>query len=266
MFNCENRNICAENITVGDVPCIRFYPSKSSGFKAPFATLLYYHGWSSQKENQTLIAHLFASLGFQVLVPDAIHHGERGKFNDYDKAFCRNLFLTIMQNLAEFPLLLNHLTEQCGADKNAVAVAGNSMGGFTAAGIFTHNSAVKTAIVFNGACDWENSVLYMEKKGKTQPLYRSAAVKKANPAYNMEKIINRPLLLMHGTKDAFVPYAVQKQFYKKASALYKNPDKIVFIGVERMNHYISVQMLSHAASWLEKELKGKDVFYGTKRY
>lgn len=69
-----------------------------------------------------------------------------------------------MQNLAEFSVLKDYAVKNCNADKNRIAVSGHSMGGFTTAGIFTHNPSVKTAVVFNGACDWQNAILQIEKE------------------------------------------------------------------------------------------------------
>lgn len=68
-----------------------------------------------------------------------------------------------MQNLAEFSVLKDYAVKNCNADKNRLAVSGHSMGGFTTAGIFTHNPSIKTAVVFNGACDWQNAILQIEK-------------------------------------------------------------------------------------------------------
>ncbi len=254
MNKYKNRNVIEENLKIESIPCLRFCPASESGFKSPFPTVIYYHGWSSEKNKQKFIGYVFASLGYQVILPDAINHGERNKFDDYDKALNKNFLPTIMKNLEEFPAIQNYAIENCSADKNKIAVAGHSMGGFTTAGIFAHNESVKTAIVFNGACDWQNAVLQIEKDYDEAHIEFDDQTKKADPAQNISKIADRPLFLLHGMKDSLVSYKIQKQFYDSLLPLYKNKENLRLMSVERMNHYISVQMLDEAILWLEKHL------------
>lgn len=86
MGKYKNQNIIEERIEIEGIPCLRFYPSETSGFVWPFPTVFYYHGWSSEKNKQKLIGYVFSTLGYQLILPDAVHHGERNKFEDYDKA------------------------------------------------------------------------------------------------------------------------------------------------------------------------------------
>ncbi|QEJ96070.1 prolyl oligopeptidase family serine peptidase [Treponema phagedenis] len=250
-----NQNIIEEKIVINGIPCLRFYPSETSGFAQPFPSIIYYHGWSSEKNKQRILGYVFANLGYQILVADAMHHGERDRFKNYDETL-NNFFLpTIMQNLAEFPILQKYLIDNCKADKNRIAVAGHSMGGYTTAGIFTHNHTVKTALVFNGACNWQGAVRETEEKYKDRGVHIvfDAAARQADPANNIEKIINRPLFLLHGMSDSFVSYKVQKQFYDTLQPKYADTSKIKLMSIERMDHYISIQMLDEAIDWLQKE-------------
>ena len=254
MGKYKNQNIIEERVEIEGIPCLRFYPSEISGFVQPFPTVFYYHGWSSEKNKQKLMGYVFSTLGYQVILPDAVHHGERNKFEDYDKALNEFFLPTIMQNLAEFSVLKDYAVKHCNADKNRLAVSGHSMGGFTTAGIFTHNPSVKTAVVFNGACDWQNAILQIKKEYDEAHIEFDEATKKADPAQNIGKLLNRPLFLLHGIKDSLVSYKIQKQFYDSTLPLYKNKELLRLMSVERMNHYISIQMLDEAILWLGENL------------
>lgn len=257
MNNYNNQNAIEEKLNINGIPCLRFYPALSDDSQSPFPTIIYYHGWSSCKDKQRIIAYIFATLGYQVLMPDALYHGERSTFKDYDAVLGKFILPVIMQNIKEFPILRNYIIDCCHADKNRIAVAGHSMGGYTSAGIFTHNSDVKTAVVFNGACDWQNTMLQLEKNYKGLHIDFDESAQKADPGKNIHKIIDRPIFLLHGINDAIVPYNTQKRFYDKIRPMYKNKSKIRFMGVERMNHYISVQMLDEAINWLYTEMTDK---------
>lgn len=49
----------------------------TSGEKAK-GVVLFYHGWSSQKEFQAVRGRILASYGYDVIIPDAVNHGHRG--------------------------------------------------------------------------------------------------------------------------------------------------------------------------------------------
>ena len=76
----NNENIIEENANIRGIPCIRLVP----GWKSkPLPTIVFYHGWSSAKENQRFRGFILSNLGYQVIIPDAIYHGERNPI-DYD--------------------------------------------------------------------------------------------------------------------------------------------------------------------------------------
>lgn len=103
MGKYKNQNIIEEHVEIEGIPCLRFYPSEISGFVRPFPTVFYYHGWSSEKNKQKLMGYVFSTLGYQVILPDAVHHGERNKFEDYDKALNEFFCLQLCKTLPSFP-------------------------------------------------------------------------------------------------------------------------------------------------------------------
>ena len=71
--------ITEEKIYIGDIPCL-----KIEGHEKVKGVIIFYHGWSSTKELQSLRGHILAAYGYDVLIPEAIYHGERGLI-DYDE-------------------------------------------------------------------------------------------------------------------------------------------------------------------------------------
>lgn len=256
MINYIKSNfIKEEKITIQEIPAIIFRPAE---VKEPIPTIIFYHGWGSSKELQRMRGFILSSVGYQVIIPDAIYHGERNKLNGYSWGMAKEYFWdVIFKNIEEFNILNKELVSKYNADPKRIAVMGNSMGGFTAGGIFTHNKDVKTLVVFNGSCWWENF-----NKNATEPEDETLKkkynviknkVEELDPMNYLEKLINRPILLMHGDSDTVVPIDGQKCFYNKLKILYDD-EKIKFIEYANLNHFLTTNMMEECINWLGKYL------------
>ena len=126
----------------------------TSGEKAK-GVVLFYHGWSSQKEFQAVRGRILASYGYDVVIPDAVNHGHRGTLDYEIKAVYADFWQTIFQNMMEVPLMLEYISDHW--PNTPIAVMGHSMGGFTALGAWSLFTEFKTAIVMNGSGWWEES-------------------------------------------------------------------------------------------------------------
>lgn len=251
----ENDNICIDKIEIDNIPCLKIRPR---GKKELLPTVLYYHGWSSNKDFQYFKGAILSSQGYQVIIPDALHHGERGNL-DYDNVdVAENYFFDIIfQNVEESKKIIDYIIENYDVDPNRMAVMGSSMGGFSAAGIFIQNPMLKCLVVFNGSCAWINSANIFRQEGRKLPLNNEEILElsKFDPLRNTHLLKQRPILLLHGDSDSLVSIDSQRLFYNEVSPLYKeNPDNIKFIEYPRLNHYLSVGMFEEALLWLKKYL------------
>ena len=70
----KSNYIIEEKVKLKEIPAIIFRPRDA---KEPIPTVVFYHGWSSNKETQRMRGFILASVGYQVVIPDAIYHGER---------------------------------------------------------------------------------------------------------------------------------------------------------------------------------------------
>ena len=246
-------HIIEENINIDNIPILIFRPRDVGGL---LHTVIFYHGWSSNKESQRMRAFILCNLGYQVIIPDSIYHGERGIL-DYDNAnIVRDYFWPVVfKNMEESSIIIDHIIKNNNANPDTISVMGHSMGGFTSAGIFTHNNKVKTMVVVNGSCNWgHTNSIFKENPGfvhSTDYDDIEEKITSLDPMNNLEKIINRPVLLLHGASDRVVDISSQRIFYKNIKPMYNKPEYINFIEYPNLDHYLITDMMEQTAKWLK---------------
>ena len=88
-----------ERLTIGGLPCIRLIPK---GLETSYRTIIFYHGLDSSKDRQRIRGHILAGFGYQVLLPDAVHHGERDRKETEDpEKIGRYFWQAILTSLRE---------------------------------------------------------------------------------------------------------------------------------------------------------------------
>lgn len=241
-----------EKIKVQGIPAILLRPVDA---EKEIPSIIFYHGLGSSKENQRLRGLILACIGYQVLIPDAIYHGERSPLSDYGLETARMHFWDIIfNNIDESDSLLEELVLKYGADPDRIAVMGSSMGGFTAAGIFTHNKAISNLVVFNGSCGWENFNKNFEVPNSEKFKSLTKKVKERDPMNNLPLLKDRRILLLHGDSDTSVPIDSQRIFYNKLKAMNSDGEKLRLIEYPGLNHFIPTNMMGECIDWLGKNL------------
>lgn len=252
----ESKLIKEEKHVVDGIPLIRFV---GRGLEAPYKTLVFYHGWSSSKESDRMRGMILASFGYQVIIPDAIHHGERGGLDYSEPETMAGYFWpTVLNNMEEYSTIKRKAIEDFGASQESIAVIGNSMGGFTASGIFTYNPEIKALVVLNGSANWTgaNAVFEGMLPGELPDALEKKKEKlaKLDPINNIERLVDRPVLLLHGSKDQVVDKASGEEFYSKAYQEYRDKSRIKFVEYERVNHTVTTKMMEEALGWFSRFL------------
>mgnify|MGYP000892875781 FL=1 len=252
----KSNNIVEKKIHIGEIPAILFTPKGNEGL---LPTIILYHGWGSNKESQRIRGFILSAVGYQVIIPDAIYHGERNPI-DHETIEKPGKFFweTILKNLDEVGNIINELILRYHTDQDRIGVIGNSMGGFTAAGVFTHNPKIKASVVFNGSYGWENSNrIFKESFGikMTEDLKEmEGRINKLDPMNNLELLKNRPILMLHGDDDSVVSIESQRIFYQRIEPLYQNKQKIKFIEYPNLNHFVTTNMMEESISWFYRYL------------
>ena len=233
-----------EKVYCGDIPVHIIHPAREEG-----KALLLYHGWSSRAEFQTTKAAIFALHGFTVFVADAMHHGERDALTDYYAAEDYPIFWqTILQNIKEYPKLLNFLKEK-GYEKPVLA--GHSMGGMSVLGIAAaYPDTMKSVISFNGSGDWLLSHLFMQARfglavTRDWPLYDVLAEKQ--PISHVEEMKELPIFMTNGEADISVDPRAQAHFYETLRQVGGHVTRVTY---PRLGHFVTTNMIDDALKWL----------------
>ncbi|WP_190285244.1 alpha/beta fold hydrolase [Clostridium sp. JN-1] len=239
-------------ILLNNIPCIVFSPSKED---TNTPTVFLYHGWSSCKDNHSFTGEILSKFGYRVIIPDSIHHGERGSL-DYDDFNIGEeyFFETIFNSIDEFPKILKGVQDKFNINTEKMAVMGHSMGGFISSGIFAEHKKIKTMICFNGGTSYEKAVEELSKPDKDYKISKEDdyKIKKYDPLAKLVKQDDlRPIFILHGASDEIVPISIQKYFYEKVSPLYKkSPQILKFDEIPRLNHYVTIGMLKSSIEWM----------------
>lgn len=257
MSYLKSAYVVEKNQDIRGIPSIIFKPSNGDGL---IPTIIHYHGWSSNKEKQRMRAYILASLGYQVVLPDAIYHGERSPLENYDTENAISYFWdTVFQNLDESGSFIDELISKYKADPARIGVMGHSMGGITGAGIFVHEPRIKALAVLNGTGAWENfneilktSLESIKELGYMEEV--EERIRKLDPINNLDKIEDRPMILLHGVEDVVVPIKTQEYFYERVRRTYNDKRKIKIMKYLYLNHLITTNMMEDAIGWFHKYL------------
>lgn len=247
------KNVLTEKIEIENIPCLVL---QAKGIKEINGVIFIYHGWSSKKENYHFMGSIFALEGYQVIIPDSIHHGERGVL-DYgnDEIMEEKFWEVAINSVDEYPFLKENLEKKGMLKSQKIAVMGNSMGGIISSGIFARDSEISTMIIMNGACAWED----VDKKVKdSRKIDRSLVISKEkmdlyDPMKHLDKIFPRPFLLQHGEKDSSVPIETQNLFFEEATRYYGDlKERIAFTRIANLNHYKTIGMVEESLDWINR--------------
>ncbi len=248
----KSNYIIEEKVMIQEIPALIF---RQKEVEKPIPTVIFYHGWSSNKELQRLRGFILAAVGYQVVIPDAIYHGERKVLPEYSHDATIEFFWDVVfKNIEEYSIMADELADKYNADPKRIAVMGNSMGGFTSAGIFAHNKDVKALVVFNGCCGWEHFNKKQEITVTEKLETVEKKVKELDPMNHLNALTDRPILLLHGDGDTLVPIDSQRIFYNELSTKYNKKERINLIEYPGLNHVVTTNMMEETINWLGKYL------------
>jgi dienelactone hydrolase len=251
IFEYENSFITTTREEINGVPCLKFKPK---GYEGLLPTVIYYHGWHSSKDFIRFEAQVIASNGYQVIVPDALHHGDRDAI-DHDNPQNLEIYLwkIILQSVKESKKFIEEIVNDHEADATRIGIMGSSMGAITAGGIFIHNPDAKCLVGFNGIFAWQEAIKINHLPSTSEG--NMELIKQYDPMNNGDVIKERAILILHGTEDTSVPIESQRLFFNKMIPLYiKDSKKLGFIEEANVNHRVTAGMLQEAVTWFKKYL------------
>lgn len=245
IFKQENPFVMITEEKVDDIPYLRFNPKEYTGV---LPTVIYYHGSHSSKDFIRFQAMTIASFGYQVIVPDALYHGERESIK-YDVKY---IWEIIFKSIQESDVLIKRAIEKHDADPTRIAVMGSSMGAITAGGVFIKHDDLKCLAGFNGAFAWQECI-----KMNVLPLselYKDE-IEMYDPMTHEEKIKDRVISIFHGVEDTSIPIKIQRKFVDRIRPIYtNNQEKLQIIEFSNVNHRVTTSMLENLITWLKANL------------
>jgi uncharacterized protein len=130
-------------------------------------------------------------------------------------------------------------------------VAGSSMGGFIANGIFAREPDVSGLANINGSGSFLFSEkLFREKDGRGEiPLEEVNKLKHYDPVTRVNPA--SPVLLIHGDADEIISIEGQKDFYRHLTEREKRKN-VEFKIHKGVNHVFTAEMVGDLIRWLDK--------------
>ncbi|MBO0703577.1 MAG: alpha/beta fold hydrolase [Candidatus Dormibacteraeota bacterium] len=200
------------------IPLLLYHRADLPG---PKPVAVYYHGVVQRKESYVdshPLARALADHGIVVALPDAPGHGERpaaARLVERLKASLpREFCADIEASALEAPALLDWLGSLDLVDASRMAVAGYSMGGFTAAVVAgRERTRLRTAVAMAGSGDLPGCFAATDSIGPEGwgPCDRSldaeteARIARIDPLLHPELLDGFPLLIVHGESDTWNP-------------------------------------------------------------
>jgi uncharacterized protein len=162
-LNIERNNeenwmpISFEEQTFGGVPLLLASPEKPN---YPLPLVLWFHGFSSDKEVHRPELRRMAEAGFLAVGIDAAGHGCR-RLSDFDRLLSappeearETMLKLVSQTASEVPAILHSLVSTGMADPQRLSVAGVSMGGYTVYRTIVIEPAIRTAVALLASPKW----------------------------------------------------------------------------------------------------------------
>ncbi|MBC2256536.1 esterase [Listeria ivanovii] len=249
--------IQVENEQIANIPVLHISNSENADKMLP--TIIFYHGFTSQKELYLHYGYLLAQRGFRVILPDAKLHGERLlDANPEDQA---TYFWDVIEaNIKEFPLIIKELIKAGKTNANRIGVGGVSMGAITSLGLLGQYNEIKVAVSLMGSAYYVDFAKELSKYAASQGMTfpydvdaRILALQKYDLTQNINKIKERPLLLWHGKKDDVVPFAYSEKLYQTLVEE-SLADNVQFVIDDNAKHKVSVEGMLEGVGFFEKFL------------
>lgn len=212
-------------------------------------TVIFYHGWGTDVDSFQSLAEEITKEGHTVIMPEILYHDTRNPLKKhFDKDTLQNYFWkTIIESIAEFNDFFNELK----ISKQKTVLAGSSMGGFIANGIFASQENVGGLANINGSGSFLLSEkIFREMDNRPDiPLELEMILEKSDPIG--QKNCDSPVLLIHGDSDKTVPLDGQKDYfnYLTENEGRKDVELLIYKGVD---HQFTSDMLQDLIIWLNE--------------
>lgn len=223
--------------------------------------LVLYHGASTDKGGVIDGAKAFADMGYVVVTPDLVGHGDCVT----DEPL--RIFDIISRSAKNIEQIVSFYADKDYVDAEHFGVAGGSLGGMTAL-YYAATSDLRPQCVlsFSGTPDFSSlleigTIYSIYQNGVGTPITTRKDMILIgypmivnSPDQNMDKLLSVPLLMVNGGADTSVPVEAVKAFAERAEASY--PGQLTLVIDEEADHILPIEDWSspEVKEFLEKNL------------
>lgn len=237
------------DIKVGDIPLKVFRPE---GFNEDTKTIIHYHGWTSNIDKFNSYAKLFVSKGYQVILPEIVHHGNREKIED---TLDEMIFLkVVVQTIEEYDIIHKYLVENEIINKDRLILTGHSMGGFIVNILRGLKSSLVSTISFNGIAN----IFDLSPKdigdfeGEIEDAKIVNRIIELNPASNYQRYDGKKMYVLIGELDNTVPPSNMNKLLDQMEKANLKLDSIEVDHFPDANHDMNMSMVKSALKYVKK--------------
>lgn len=252
--------VIVEKSKLGEIVYL-FYCKKES-INKPLVIIS--HGAGNDKYEGSNLALNLALQGYCVICFDADKHGERDDGSTQNasshSSFTKIMAHVIKQSSEDIKLLINSCKLDDRVDQSRIALVGISMGAMSTFYTLTKNQDIKVAIPIIGSPDFVGLEKYaLEANSANKVLSQDEKIgikymKDIDPYLYLIKNENRPMLIMNGEKDDWVPANFSEGFYDKIRQKYEQNNTQLDFFLSDESHYFSNGMRDHTIKWLNENL------------
>ncbi|MGP4073474.1 alpha/beta fold hydrolase [Piscibacillus sp. B03] len=238
--------IVIDKYEVKDIPVLEVVDDQNINDSLPL--MIYFHGFTSSKEQDLPQAYLMAEQGYRVLLPDSMHHGERQKETDPNK-IQSDFWKIVVQNLEDLNQLYLYIKEHELALDDRIGIAGTSMGGITVSAALTRFQWIKAAGIMMGSARIGEMASYLLESIRKQGIkiqlsqdeidQQLDSLKPIDLSHQLDKLANRPIFIWHGENDQVVPYQHTISFVEQLKTNGYPSDRLQFISEPNRDHKVS---------------------------
>lgn len=200
----------------------------------PAPAVIFLHGLGVSKETHEKEARSLAAAGLAACLPDAPHHGSRRSdlLDAMDRARGDEAFALLLRFVGEaaqeIPALVDGLLER---GHPRVAIAGISMGAFTALAAAAGEPRLVAIVSILGSPEW------VPASGVVPPGLHEQA--RRAPAHRLDAFARRPLLLLNAGRDQHVPPEPARRFAEALRPMYAAcPEALVHHEYPESDHFV----------------------------
>lgn len=214
-------------------------------------TVLYYHGFSGDKERCEPYLTALAEAGFLAVSLDAVGHGDRHLadfetiFNDerWDADFeaTETDFLQLIDDTAaEVPSVLDDLAGRGWARPDRTGICGRSLGGNISYAAVLADRRLRAAVSVVGSPEW------------TLPRAHS-------PHHHPDRFFPVALLSLNAEHDEYVPAGPVRDFHARLEPWYaRAPERIEYVEYPGAGHFLTPELNADSCrrlvTWFERWL------------